>query len=65
MSSVRVPVINDSINELSEEFNLVLHVSASLGPAITAGGRDAAVGIITPSGSMYRIAHTNFGGRKP
>ena len=49
MSSVRVPVINDSNVEGNEEFNLSLTVPSSLSPAITAGDRIAAVGVITDS----------------
>ena len=49
MNSVTVQVINDSLSEGSEEFNLILDVPSSLGPAITAGGRNTAVGVITDS----------------
>ena len=49
MSSVRVTVINDIIAEGPEEFDLELDVPSSLGPAITAGGRNTAVGVITDS----------------
>ena len=49
MSNVSVPVILDSVAEEHEEFNLALDVPSSLGPAITAGGRDTAVGVITDS----------------
>ena len=55
MSSVRVQVINDSIAEGSEQFNLTLNVPSSLGPAITAGSRDRAVGVITESNGSYII----------
>ena len=51
MSSVSVPVISDAIAEESEEFDLMLTVPPSLGPSITAGGRDNAVGVITDSTS--------------
>ena len=51
MSSVRVTVINDIIAEGQEQFNLALTVPSSLGPAITAGGRNTAVGVITDSTS--------------
>ena len=51
MSSVSVPVINDSIVEGREEFDLTLNVPLSLGPAITAGNRDRATGVITDSTS--------------
>ena len=51
MSSVRVTVINDIIAEGQEEFDLDLDVPSLLGPAIRAGGRNTAVGIITDSTS--------------
>jgi len=51
MSSVNVSVINDIINEGAEEFDLKLTVPLSLGPAITAGSRSVAVGVITDSTS--------------
>ena len=51
MSSVRVQVISDMIAEGQEQFDLELDVPSSLGPAITAGGRDTAVGIINDSTS--------------
>ena len=51
MSNISVPVIVDSVAEKHEEFNLALDVPSSLGPAITAGGRDTAVGIINDSTS--------------
>ena len=51
MSSVQVPMMADDIAEGSEEFDLVLSVSPSLGPAITAGGIQRAVGVITDSTS--------------
>ena len=47
MSNVSVPVINDTIAEQHEEFDLRLDVPSSLGPAITAGSRDTATGVIT------------------
>ena len=50
-SSVRVSVINNTIIEEAEEFDLTLNVPSSLGPAITAGGRNTAVGVITDSTS--------------
>ena len=51
MSNVSVPVTNDDIAKGTEEFNLMLTVPRSLAPAITAGGRDTAVGMITDSTS--------------
>ena len=55
MSSVNVSVISDMIVEEAEEFNLALNVPSSLGPAITAGDRDTAVGVITDSSSKCGI----------
>ena len=57
MSIVSVPVMNDSIFEGTEEFNLRLNVPSTFGRAITAGGRDSAVGVITDSTSKctYRV----------
>ena len=49
MSSVRVPVINDSNAEGNEELDLTLTVPLSLSPAITTGDRNAVVGVITDS----------------
>ena len=47
MSSVVVPVIDDMLAEgQNETFNLMLTVPSSLGPAITAGGRNRARGVI-------------------
>ena len=47
MSSVSVPVIDDMIAEgKNETFNLMLIVPSSLGPAIRAGRRNRAVGVI-------------------
>ena len=60
MSSVRVQVINDSIAEGSEQFNLALNVPSSLGPAITAGGRNTAVGIISDSTSKHVNIRVNY-----
>ena len=56
-SSVRVKVINDMIVEGSEEFDLKLDVPSSLSPAIIAGGRDTAVGVITDYSGMYVITN--------
>ena len=49
VANVSVPVINDNIAEGNEEFDLMLTVLSSLGPEITAGGRNTAVGVITDS----------------
>ena len=51
MSTVNVSVIPDTILEGPEQFNLTLNVLSSLGPSITAGGRNTAVGVITDSTS--------------
>ena len=51
MSNVSVPVMADSIAEGPEEFNLTLNLPSSLSPAITAGSRDRATGVITDSAS--------------
>ena len=51
MINVSVPVINDSVAEEHEEFDLELTVPSSLGPAITAGSRNRATGVITDSTS--------------
>ena len=50
-SNVSVPVIVDSVAEGQEEFDLILNIPSSLSPAITAGGRDRATGVITDSTS--------------
>ena len=54
-SSVSVSVISDMIVEEAEDFNLTLNVPSSLGPAITAGDRYTAVGVITDSSSKCGI----------
>ena len=47
MSSVSVPVIDDKLAEgENETFDLMLIVPSSLDPAITAGGRNRAIGVI-------------------
>ena len=56
MSNVSVPVIVDSIVEKSEEFDLALNVPSSLSPAITAGSRDSAEGVIIDSTSKCSIS---------
>ena len=53
MSNVSVPVISDNVVEGPEKFKLTLNVRSSLGPAITAGGRSSAVGVIIDSTSKY------------
>ena len=56
MSNVSVPVINDTIGERYEEFDLMLTVPSSLGPAITAGDRDTAkVGIIDSTSKCLKM----------
>ena len=55
MSNVSVPVIVDNIAEEHEEFDLMLTVPSSLGPAITAGSRDTATGVIIDSNSKCVI----------
>ena len=56
MSNVSVPVISDDVVEGLEEFDLLLTVPPSLAPAITAGGRDRAIGVITDSTSKCMTA---------
>ena len=47
MSNVSVPVIDDKLAEGGNEtFDLMLIVPSSLGPAITAGDRNRAIGVI-------------------
>ena len=56
MSSVNVTLIDDMIAEgENEKFDLMLIVPSSLGPAITAGGRNISIGIIIDTTSE-RIA---------
>ena len=57
MSNVSVPVIVDSVAEESENFALTLNVPSSLSPAITAGSRDRATGVITNSTSKPVITY--------
>ena len=46
-SSVSVPVMDDKLAEWRDEtFDLILTVSSTLGPSITAGDRNRTVGII-------------------
>ena len=52
MSSVNVSVIDDKLLEgQNETFDLMLIVPSSLGPAIRAGGRNRATGIINDTTS--------------
>ena len=52
MSSVSVPVTDDMIVEgENKTFDLILIVPSSLGPAITAGGRNRAIGVINDTTS--------------
>ena len=60
MSNVSVPVIIDSIVEGPEEFDLTLSIPPSLSPAITAGGRDIATGVITDSTSKCVIKQSSL-----
>ena len=47
MSSVSVPVIDDKLAEgRNETFNLILTVSSTLGPTITADDRNISIGVI-------------------
>ena len=46
-SSVSVPVVDDMLVEgRNKTFDLMLSVPSSLGPSITAGGRDRTIGVI-------------------
>ena len=54
MSSVSVPVMDDMLAEgVNETFDLWLNVPSSLGPAITAGKRNMAIGVIIDTTSEY------------
>ena len=56
VANVSVPVINNSIaGEGNEEFDLMLTVSSSLSPGITAGDRNRAKGVIIDSTSKCKI----------
>ena len=47
MSSVSVPVVDDKLAEGRDEmFDLILIVSSTLGPSITAGDRNRTIGVI-------------------
>jgi len=52
MSSVSVPVVDDMLAEgRNETFDLMLSVPSSLDPAITAGRRNRAIGVINDTTS--------------
>ena len=54
MSSVSVPIMDDMLAEgVNETFNLTILVPSSLGPAITAAGRNRATGVIIDTTSEY------------
>ena len=58
MSSVSVPVMDDTIaGEGNETFDLMLIVSSSLAPAVTAGGRDIATIVIIDTTSECILLH--------
>ena len=57
MSNVSVSVIVDNIAEEHEEFDLRLDVPSSLGPAITAGSRNTATGVIADNTSKCVIRY--------
>ena len=62
MSNISVLVVIDSVAEEPEEFNLTLNIPSSLSPAITAGSRDRATGVITDSTSkcVKNVMNKNF-----
>ena len=53
-------MISDNIVEGSEQFNLLLTVPSSLAPAIRAGNRNAAVGVITDSTSKHKMCRSCY-----
>ena len=55
MTNVNITVIADKVSEGREEFDLSLHVPSSLGPAITVGSRNSAMGIIIDSTGKHVI----------
>ena len=57
MSNVSVPVIPDIVHEGQEEFNLTINIPSSLGPAITAGNRVTAIGLITDDTSKCIVKY--------
>ena len=55
MSSVSVPVVDDKLAEGRDEtFDLILTVSSTLGPSITAGDRNRTVGIIVDTTGKHK-----------
>ena len=60
MSNVSVQVMTDKIVEGTEEFMLLLNVPSFLGPAITAGSRNTAVGFINDSTSKNFCTYTSI-----
>ena len=59
MSSVNVSVIDDKLLEgQNETFDLILAVPSSLGPAITAGGRNRTKGVIIDTTSKHKCYRT-------
>ena len=59
-TTVRVPVMNDTIVEGDEMFNMKLNVPSSLGPGIVAGSVTSATGIILDSTSKGYLAWIVF-----
>ena len=57
MNNVSVPVIVDIVHEGQEEFNLTINIPSSLGPAITAGNRVTAIGLITDDTSKCIVKY--------
>ena len=53
MSSVSVPVISDDTVEGDEQFVVLLTIPPSVGRGITAGSRNATIGVIIDSTSKY------------
>ena len=54
MSSIMIPVVDDMLAEgRNETFNLILSLPSSLGPAIKAGGKDRAIGVIIDTTSEF------------
>ena len=60
MSSVSVPVVDDKLAEGRDEtFDLILTVSSTLGPSITAGDRNRTVGIIVDTTGKHMSTCNN------